>query len=86
MTFRIQEHIVSISKSTLLICDRSNNYNSLVSITRLRTNGGVPKTVEIPIDNNEAYSKVMMKIERIIGLDDELFSELSEIQNCAITR
>ena len=70
MQFKLKGHLVSI--------EVIEHKHLAVNITRLEDNGGIPQTVTFLLDSNATYTRLMIKVERIISLEPQLFSIMAE--------
>ena len=68
MEMTINKHWVTVNTGHELI----------VTVARLRTNGGVPKRVTKVYDKTISFSKCLASITNITLLDDEMYNMVAE--------
>jgi len=51
---------------------------TMITVTRVRTSGGVPKGLRLLVDNDITMRDALTKISNVANLDDEMFELMIE--------
>jgi len=66
---------------TVIKGDEDEASQDTINVVRLRTGGGVPKTVVIAVESDIGFGDALKKIKNVMELDEEIYNMLSSHTN-----